>query len=365
MQRTTNNRESLVLREKAYDETGISVIVPVYNGIKFIDTCMDSVLSQTLKNIQIILVDDGSTDESGNILDAYAMKYDNVEVVHRENGGLGMARNSGMEVAKYEFIGCVDVDDTIVPEMYEEMYRFIKQTSADCVCCDINVVDFDKSEHSVIQPYDQKVYAGEDVREIKAALLGFSEKNTDGLPSAWSKLYRKSVIDKYHLAYNKRTHGEDWQFLLEYLATGASIAFLHKVLYNYIHHSKESLVTKYRDDFFDVALNSRLLFEQIYPEFDWNSPEKIKEKKDIPISSMLYFRKYLDKQQLQKKADYMLKKCKDIHLYHSEEKLRTYQELYTAVKNNDSKRFFDILYKHTTKDHLKDQLKQKIKEVVK
>ena len=353
------------MENKKYDEGGVSVIIPVYNGVKYIDSCLKCVLAQSFENIQIILVNDGSTDESGEILDDYAQKYKNIETVHRENGGLGMARNSGMEVAKYEFVGFVDVDDTIKPDMYEKMYAFIKQTGADCVCCDINVVSFNGEEHQVIQPYEQREYKGDEVFPIKAALLGFSNSNIDGLPSACSKIYRKSIIDENQLLFNKRTHGEDWQFLLEYLATGASIAFLHEVPYNYIHHSRESLVTKYREDFFDVALNSRLLFERIYPEFDWTSSEKQKEKKDIPITSILYYRKYLNKAQLKKKAEYILRKCKEVRLYDTNESAHIYQNLYTAMEKNDSNRFFEILYKHTTIDYLKERAKQKMREAIK
>ncbi len=352
--------------KNVYDQSGVSVIVPVYNGIKYIDSCMKSLLAQTLKNIQIILVDDGSTDGSSEFLDLYEDKYCNVETIHSKNRGLGMARNIGMDSSRYEFIGFVDIDDTICPDMFEKMHSFITNTGADCVTCDINVISVDGSQHVVEQPYEQRVYLGEELKEIEKVLLGFSTKNCDGLPSAWSKLYRKTIIDKYNLKFSTRTHGEDWQFLLEYLATGSNIAFLHEALYNYIHHSPTSLVTKYRKDYFDVAIESRLLFEKIYPDFEWNSIEKQIEYKNIPISSMLYYRKYhLEENKLKEYARHMLDICNEKNMYSKIESKLLYRNMYYTVKNKDYEKFFSLLIRNTNFKYYKEILKQTIKGIIK
>ena len=94
----------------------VSVIIPVYNAEKYLHKCVDSVLNQTLDDIEIILVDDGSTDKSPSICDDFEIKFDSIRVIHKENGGLSSARNFGMDKANGEFIGFVDSDDYIAPE---------------------------------------------------------------------------------------------------------------------------------------------------------------------------------------------------------------------------------------------------------
>ena len=101
----------------------LSVVIPVYNVEKYLQECVDSVLNQTLKEFELIAVDDGSTDHSGAILDEYQEKDSRITVIHKENGGLSSARNAGLDIAKGEWIAFVDSDDWVSPETYEEMMR--------------------------------------------------------------------------------------------------------------------------------------------------------------------------------------------------------------------------------------------------
>ncbi|MCL2208530.1 MAG: glycosyltransferase [Treponema sp.] len=113
----------------------ISIIVPVYNAGQYLEKCVNSILDQTYKNIEVILVNDGSIDESGAICDAFAEADKRVKVIHKQNGGEGSARNTGIDIAMGEYIGFVDNDDSIDPIMYESMYTKIKETNADiCIC---------------------------------------------------------------------------------------------------------------------------------------------------------------------------------------------------------------------------------------
>ena len=99
----------------------LSIVVPVYNTEKYLKQCVDSLTSQTLNEIEIILVDDGSTDGSGAICDEYAAKDSRIKVIHKENGGLGFARNSGLEMAQGEFVGFVDSDDWVDLDFFEKL----------------------------------------------------------------------------------------------------------------------------------------------------------------------------------------------------------------------------------------------------
>ena len=100
------------------DKAKISVIVPVYNTEKFLNNCIESILNQTHKNLEVIIIDDGSTDNSPAICDEYAKKDSRVKVIHKENGGVSSARNAGLDIASGEYIGFIDGDDVIEPDMY-------------------------------------------------------------------------------------------------------------------------------------------------------------------------------------------------------------------------------------------------------
>ena len=114
----------------------ISLIVPVFNVEKYLKRCLDSLISQSYKNIEIILIDDGSTDESGKICDRYAKEHSNIiKVLHQENQGLSMARNAGLDIAIGEYIGFVDSDDYVEPKMFERLYNNLLESNADISVC--------------------------------------------------------------------------------------------------------------------------------------------------------------------------------------------------------------------------------------
>ena len=114
----------------------ISVIVPIYNAGKYLKQCVDSILMQTRKGIEVVLVNDGSTDDCPSIIDEYAQKNKNVVAVHQENRGLAAARVSGLQHACGKYIGWVDADDFVAPSMYEELYICLQENKADYVYCD-------------------------------------------------------------------------------------------------------------------------------------------------------------------------------------------------------------------------------------
>ena len=118
----------------------ISIIIPVYKVEKYLEKCIKSVLDQTYKNLQIILVDDGSPDNCGNICDNYAKIDNRIEVIHKENGGLSDARNVGLKKARGKYIGFVDSDDYVSNEMFENMYNTLVNNNADVSICNFYTV---------------------------------------------------------------------------------------------------------------------------------------------------------------------------------------------------------------------------------
>lgn len=119
----------------------ISVIVPVYGVEKYLSKCIESLVKQTFKDIEVILVDDGSPDSCGKICDMYAEKYEQLVIIHQVNQGVSVARNAGLKIAKGEYIGFVDPDDWVAPEMYESMYGAMKETGTDLVICGYDYYD--------------------------------------------------------------------------------------------------------------------------------------------------------------------------------------------------------------------------------
>ena len=122
----------------------ISIIVPVYNAAPYLSVCIESILNQTYKDLELILINDGSKDNSGEICDDYALRDNRIKVVHKKNGGVSSARNAGLELATGEYVGWVDADDYIEPDMFEYLYKLAINYKADIAECGYASVDGDK-----------------------------------------------------------------------------------------------------------------------------------------------------------------------------------------------------------------------------
>ena len=135
----------------------VSVIIPVYQVEQYLERAVDSVLAQSLDELEIILVDDGSEDASGWICDCYARTYpQKIRVIHKENEGLGMARNTGVELARGEYIAFLDSDDTAEPQMYQKMYEKAMEEDYDMVMCDVRILYVEEGKESVVQTFAEK-----------------------------------------------------------------------------------------------------------------------------------------------------------------------------------------------------------------
>ena len=134
----------------------ISVIVPVYNVEKYISRCIESIMKQTYKNIEIILIDDGSTDNSGKICDEYSLKDDRINVIHKKNGGLSDARNTGLDIAKGKYISLIDSDDFVSKFFIETLYNTCKNENCEIAICEYERVYEEKEEISDLEN-DNKV----------------------------------------------------------------------------------------------------------------------------------------------------------------------------------------------------------------
>lgn len=202
----------------------ISIIIPAYNIEDYIGTCLDSLLKQTYKNLEIIVVDDGSSDNTSKIIDEYTVKYQNIKVIHKKNAGVSAARNSGIDIASGDYIGFVDGDDTVDEEMFETLIDNAIKYDADISHCGYKMIfpsriDYYHNTNEIIQ---QDNNLG-----LRDLLSGNKVE-----PGLWNKLYKKKLFEDIRINENIRIN-ED---LLAnyYLFKKASKSIFYDVcLYNY------------------------------------------------------------------------------------------------------------------------------------
>lgn len=183
----------------------LSVIVPMYNVEKFLPECVETIRNQTLHDIEIILVDDSSPDCCGEMAEEYASQDSRVRVVHRANGGLGPARNSGMEVACGEYIGFVDSDDWIEPDMYERLYEAAKANDADVVFTGMKTVRHGSTDIVLENPFAGRTLCGsKEIFELRRGFYGAAPARVKDEPTLVSVdvgVYRRSFIEDNELRF--------------------------------------------------------------------------------------------------------------------------------------------------------------------
>ena len=239
----------------------ISVIVPVYNVENYMRQCIDSLLNQTLSNIEIILVDDGATDTSPKICDEYARRYSRIKVIHKLNGGLGSARNAGMKEARGKYIGFVDSDDYVSVKMYETLLDVAETNKADCAYCEFtrfwnDTVDVTKPPKKTIKFYSDKEIL--DAYLLDRIGCSPSEKEDCSYGASVNLgLFRSDVIQRSKVEFvsEREFIAEDMIFDIDFIPYCKKIVHTNEVLYFY-RFNPDSLTTRYVSDRFErnVAL---------------------------------------------------------------------------------------------------------------
>lgn len=198
----------------------VSIIIPVYQVENYLERAVDSVLAQTLQEKEIILVDDGSEDASPQICDRYALEYpDLIHVIHKENEGLGLARNTGVRAAKGEYIAFLDSDDTVEPEMYEEMYQKAVEQDFDIVMCDVKILYVDENRTSTVSTYPHEQI---DLSDYIA--------NGNNITYSVNKLFRRTIWEENQ--YEKMLF-EDISLIPSLITRYPRIGYIPKPFYHY------------------------------------------------------------------------------------------------------------------------------------
>ncbi|MDE6208312.1 MAG: glycosyltransferase [Lachnospiraceae bacterium] len=217
----------------------ISVIIPVYNVYRYLGICIDSILNQTYDKLEIILVDDGSTDGSGELCDEYADKDSRVIVIHQKNGGISSARNSGLDIASGEFITFVDSDDYLENHTYETLHNLIIDTGADMAYGNIQLVDEDnkliEKQHIDFEGETAIVYE----REFWEYCC-----TTSGATVVWSKVYKRKIWENIRYPLGKIHEDEAMTSFI--LRQCNYIACTQKICYNYRMRTNSTMHTKFR-----------------------------------------------------------------------------------------------------------------------
>lgn len=223
----------------------VSIIVPIYNVEKYLDRCMNSLLNQTLREIEIILVDDGSPDNCPRMCDDYAKKDCRVKVIHKKNAGLGYARNSGLDLATGEYIAFVDSDDYVASNMYEKLYCTALATKSDTVYCGfLRVYDGRVTIHQHVQSL--LIFKENEVAKLLLDFIASSpeyRKDWKYEMSVWHAIYSSKIIREYDIKFisERILLSEDLPFQIDYLKEANSIAYLPDCLYYYCTNNENSL----------------------------------------------------------------------------------------------------------------------------
>lgn len=231
----------------------ISIIVPIYKVEKYLKRCVDSILNQTFTDFELILVDDGSSDNCPAICDEYAKKDPRVKVIHKQNGGLINARKSGLKIASGEYIGFVDGDDWIEPDTYQNFADMIKKYSPDMVLSDFYYDNGTELSNSN-QLFDQEFYDKTALKEkLYPKMLFSGQYYKFGVnPCCWSKVYKKELLKENLPQVDGRIKmGEDAAFTYPCLLDAESVATVKKPSYHYIQNP-QSMTNSYDETLKDI-----------------------------------------------------------------------------------------------------------------
>lgn len=239
----------------------ISIIVPVYKVEQYLDKCVKSILAQTFQDFELILVDDGSPDRSGEMCDEYAKADQRITVIHQENGGLSAARNTGIEVAKGRYIGFVDSDDYIAEDMYELLYTNLKREDADLSICGI----FDLYAGKTPVKKEAKYIVTD---RFDATKIIFEGKLVS--VNAYNKLYKKEIFTEVRYPIGRIT--EDAAVILDVLECTTKVVIDTQQKYYYFHRENSITSDSFSKKDFDTIEaweNNEKRILKNYPDLEY------------------------------------------------------------------------------------------------
>ena len=240
----------------------ISIIIPVFNAEKYLRQCLDSILAQTYTNYEVVIINDGSTDKSGDIIDDYGKYDDKIHPYHRNNGGVSSARNFGISVASGEYICFIDADDIISNNYLDILYTAI-QKGADSSIAGFKHIDVPQDKEIIVVP--QK----EEIKNLNDSILDFLDfEKPDWQRYLWNRLFKMSVIKKNNIRFREDIYyKEDGVFLVDYLCkSNGLVSYSNQIIYYYRQNQNSalgSLHTKFNKKILTNINAHLLILEQL------------------------------------------------------------------------------------------------------
>lgn len=242
----------------------LSVIVPVYNTGTILKQSINSILEQTYRDYELILVNDGSTDNSGMLCDEVAKLDSRVRVIHKENGGAGSARNVGIEQASGTFIAFPDADDFCKPEMFENMMQFMEEDDYDLVICSYeNVKVNEQGQRFDKEPQALFDAAFDDIDSVRKVWFKIRSMNISLLNTPWNKIYKKSIIDQFGIRFPDLRRAQDAVFNLLYYDHVKSLKVIGQCLYQYNANDVVRVGKKFPQDVYKCFVEYNRVMEII------------------------------------------------------------------------------------------------------
>lgn len=323
----------------------VSVIVAIYNVEKYLERCLESLINQRLRELEIILIDDGSTDDSPEICDKYAEKDNRIIVVHKKNQGLGMARNSGLELAKGEYVVFVDSDDFIEKNAYWEMYEAISSENAEMLIT--NYYEYDTKNDTIKELrtiHNSKIAMDEQVKKIACQMVGANplDREADDIGmSVWKNMYSRKFIEENHIRFcSEREYvSEDAIFQLMIIPKMKKILLSTNCYYYYCNNERQSLSSTFRESKFEE-------YKKLYKkEYELLQKEEIinNGKYYIATTFLGNIRSYIKQLAV---SQYTMKKKKDlVRKIHEDIVVQEVLNWYPYEKTSFKQRLFSVALK--------------------
>lgn len=270
----------------------ISVIIPIYNVGKYLDKCIQSVVNQTYKNLEIILIDDGSSDNCPEMCDEWAQRDTRIKVIHKKNGGISETRNVGLAAATGQYIGFVDSDDYIVPQMYEKLYWEIRDKDAAIAMCNLEKIKEDGTKIPLSSPVKSEVFSG------KEGLKKILKTGSWYYIALWNKLYTREVLEGITFPVGK-IHEDEFAFHRIYYRA-SKIVSIEEKMYNYLQRPGSIMNGEQRIKHLDAieSICDRVYFYKEYRLMNYSAElsERLKHiyrtyRTSIPIYTLIKNRK--------------------------------------------------------------------------
>ena len=269
-----NTSASIIIKNSIDYIPKVSVIIPVYNTSSYLDRCLKSVLNQTLSEIELIVIDDGSTDDSLTKLIEYAGIDKRISVVTQDNNYAGTARNAGIEIAKGKYLAFLDSDDFFDTNMIKEAYSLAESENSDIVCFQFRKFDdekqsvLDKKEYGISLPQNNNKFISYSPKDKELSYRLFSSTN----PAPWNKLFKKELIDKFRIKFQSLKASNDLYFTFSNLFLSKKITYLFKALAFYRINTKNNLTNSGKRglDFYSAykCLREKLTTQKSLPVFE-------------------------------------------------------------------------------------------------